>query len=82
VTESWDRPLRMAREARWAGHVPEYVVDDNGCWVWQRYKMDNGYGSMRDGGRTRLAHRVYYERAKGPIPKGRGLDHLCRNRAA
>ncbi len=26
-----------------------------------------------------LAHRFSYERAKGPIPKGLHLDHLCRN---
>lgn len=25
-----------------------------------------------------LAHRVYYEQAKGPIPQGLQIDHLCR----
>lgn len=28
-----------------------------------------------------LAHRVAYEQAKGPIPTGLQIDHLCRNRA-
>jgi hypothetical protein len=32
-------------------------------------------------GRTRLAHRFFYEQKRGPIPNGLGLDHLCRNRA-
>ncbi|PLS82281.1 MAG: hypothetical protein CYG60_24755 [Actinobacteria bacterium] len=27
-----------------------------------------------------LAHRVYYLRLRGPIPNGKELDHLCRNR--
>lgn len=28
-----------------------------------------------------LAHRWFYEQARGPIPPGYQLDHLCRNRA-
>ena len=37
---------------------------------------------MRDGpGAMRYSHRVYYERANGPVPEGLQLDHLCRNRA-
>ena len=29
----------------------------------------------------RKAHRVAYESLVGPVPTGRDLDHLCRNRA-
>lgn len=60
----------------------DYLVQDCGyetpCWVWQRGRFKAGYGSM---GRNAYAHRVYYERAKGPIPSGMDIDHLCRNRA-
>lgn len=59
----------------------DYVVDANGCWVWQRATQRNGYGKAWDGQRLALAHRVYYELHKGPIPEGLHLDHLCRNRA-
>lgn len=62
----------------------QYIIDpDTGCWVWQWTKTRNGYGLMRDGNSKRMyaAHRVFYERAKGPIPEGLQLDHLCRNRA-
>jgi hypothetical protein len=60
----------------------DYVVDAlTGCWVWQRSRLPSGYGQMRDGGRMRRAHRVYYERYCGPIPTGLHLDHLCRNPA-
>jgi hypothetical protein len=33
-----------------------------------------GYGTYK----RRYAHRVVYEAAKGPIPEGLHLDHLCR----
>lgn len=60
----------------------DYVVDVvTGCWVWRRSRLPSGYGQMRDGGRMRRAHRVYYERYRGPIPAGLHLDHLCRNSA-
>jgi hypothetical protein len=60
---------------------PEYVVDENGCWVWQRcVNTRGGYGRKLVGGRWWVAHRWYYERVFGPVPEGLELDHLCRNR--
>ena len=53
------------------------VVSDAGCWVWQGKILPNGYG--RRG--AAYAHRASYEVAKGSIPAGMDLDHLCRNRA-
>lgn len=58
----------------------KWVADENGCHVWTAGKAGNGYGSFWLG-RTRLAHRVAWEWAKGHIPDGRQLDHLCRNRS-
>jgi len=54
------------------------VVDS--CWEWigDRYK-DGGYGRFWDGKRNVRAHRHVYEAARGPIPAGLELDHLCRN---
>ena len=52
-----------------------------GCWVWHRC-LDNGYGVFTSAEGNRInSHRWSYERAKGPIPKGLQIDHLCRNRA-
>lgn len=62
----------------------EYVVDpETGCWVWQWVKNKKGYGQMRDGNSPTMlySHRVFYERAKGAVPQGMMLDHLCRNPA-
>jgi hypothetical protein len=60
---------------------PTYSVEDRGyltpCWIWQGASDGGGYGSMRDGKRTRKAHIVFYERKRGPVPKGLTLDHLC-----
>lgn len=60
-----------------------YKVDPStGCWLWQRYVMPNGYCYIGVGGRgnNQYAHRVSYERFKGPIPDGMQVDHLCRVR--
>ena len=58
----------------------EYRIDrDTECWVWQRGRHDFGYGVTKHNGKLRLAHRVYYERAKGPIPDGYVVHHRCEN---
>lgn len=59
----------------------QYVIDESsGCWNWQWSTGSKEYGQLRDTGKTKRAHRVFYERAKGPIPKGLVIDHLCRNK--
>jgi hypothetical protein len=58
-----------------------YVVDEStGCWVWQMATTRKGYGLVNDGGKVRQAHRVYYERHKGPIPEGLEVHHRCETR--
>lgn len=60
----------------------KYIVDPvKGCFVWQRSKSKWGYGHVRYNGKWMPAHRVSYEMAKGPIPDGLTIDHLCRNPA-
>lgn len=46
------------------------------CWLWTGAVQNRGYGNFR----SKLAHRVSYEKYVGPIPKGLTLDHLCKNR--
>lgn len=52
-----------------------------GCWEWQGSVSPSGYGRARVGNTNSYAHRVTYVLLRGPIPEGRELDHLCRNRA-
>lgn len=61
----------------------EYIEEDRGyltpCWMWQRHCNESGYGMVGSKKhRSKLAHRVFYERKHGPIPDGLVPDHLCR----
>ena len=52
-----------------------------GCWTWTGAVALSGYGNWYPGARvSEFAHRRAYELLMGPIPAGRELDHLCRNR--
>lgn len=56
-----------------------YIIQEDGCWEWVGATRGSGYGHLWFGGRIRPAHQVVYEKAKGAIPDGLELDHLCRN---
>ncbi len=61
--------------------IPE---PNSGCLLWLGEVNSAGYGRISQGNshvgkRVRsLAHRVSYELAKGQVPPGMELDHLCR----
>lgn len=48
------------------------------CWLWTGSRTNLGYGQFRLGGACRFAHRVAFVWAKGDVPDGLVLDHLCR----
>jgi len=56
---------------------------ETGCWNYSGKKNNKGYGQvswMENGhGRGALAHRLIFEKFKGPIPKGREVCHTCDN---
>lgn len=63
----------------------KFLVGDD-CWEWIGAKEWDGYGIVGvrladDRMVTQRAHRVLYELFVGPIPAGKHLDHLCRNRS-
>ena len=47
-----------------------------GCWNWIKARQPNGYGCGHP-----IAHRMVWEWAYGPVPEGKELDHICRNRS-
>lgn len=55
-------------------------IGGEGCWQWLGEISRNGYGLAYYKGRAYRAHRAVYEVARGPIPEGLQLDHLCRVR--
>lgn len=72
----------MPEYLRTAHRVWDYADVSGGpdaCWPWQRSIDRYGYGQLRDGDRIRGAHCVAYEEARGPIPEGLKLDHVCHN---
>lgn len=72
------QPTRFVRGHATRRDIPDYVADENGCWIWQRGLSKGGYGLTGTGAD---AHRKMYEDQVGPIPQGMELDHLCRVRA-
>lgn len=56
------------------------ILKTDTCWLWQGYKR-KGYGSIMIDKKRTYAHRISYEIAKGKIPSGLVIDHLCRTPA-
>lgn len=54
----------------------------DGCWHWTgAIDRRDGYGHFYPGrGATIAAHRFAYECARGPVPDGKVIDHVCRCR--
>ncbi len=56
-------------------------VDKTGeCWLWTAGCFKRGYGSFRLNGKMERAHSLSFRLARGDVPKGLVLDHLCRNK--
>ncbi len=78
----------MSRARSLADKLTQVEVVDAGystpCYNWAANLDRHGYGrvSMLVEGKSKTvrAHRASYEVAKGPIPAGLEIDHLCRNR--
>ena len=68
---------RSAEDRFWE----KVIINQAGCWEWQGYRNEEGYGKFGVGSTVLRTHRWAYERYKGPIPEQLQLDHLCRNRA-
>lgn len=67
--------------------IQEYKIDlKTGCWNYSKISSITGYGYYYEYIKKGIyirgqAHRYFYEKEKGKIPKGLDLDHLCRNRS-
>jgi HNH endonuclease len=57
------------------------IQETEGCWVWTAYLNKDGYGHFGFAGKVVRSHIYAYKLLVGPIPKGKELDHTCRNRA-
>lgn len=84
---------RMIREGTWdtrttlqhRGSVAERLmarvnIAADGCWHYDGYINDRGYGLILVDRRSTTVHRAAYAAFVGPIPPGLDVDHLCHNR--
>lgn len=69
------RPSRPPEVRFW-----ERVEKTAGCWIWLGPLDKHGYGKIRVGPQTVLAHRFVFSLIGDPVPAAREVDHLCRNR--
>lgn len=88
VSQKKENKIENNPTARWMAISKEVreksEENQNGCWVWMGSKNKQGYGSMRIGRETILAHRASWEMHNGPIPEGYGYHgtvvmHKCDN---
>jgi hypothetical protein len=56
------------------------VVSPSGCWLFGPAIEKGWYGKIWDGERAANTHAIVWSWLRGPVPEGRELDHLCRNR--
>lgn len=76
-------PDRLPREGETICKTParkaDYKIDpETGCWEWQKaLHPKSGYPAAINLGKP---HRVYYERAYGPVPADHDVHHKCWNR--
>lgn len=72
---------KLIRASSMEDYFLSHTAWEKGCLIWTGGKTGNGYGLGSVEGKKKLAHRYAWERAKGPIPKGAFIDHICHTRA-
>ncbi len=55
-------------------------TDPYGCWEWQAYVDQNGYGQFMVMGKRWFAHRFSWTISTGQIPAGMLICHSCDNK--
>ncbi|WP_425061836.1 HNH endonuclease signature motif containing protein [Roseovarius confluentis] len=62
--------------------LSKVVKTQSGCWEYTGKLTPKGYAHVKsDDGKMRFAHRIVFEAYIGPVPEGKEVDHLCRNRS-
>lgn len=79
----WNRGLEKYGAATFTAIDPRIQpIPETGCWIWTSTTDIKGYCQVsREGGTKKTyAHRMVWERLRGPIPPGLHIDHMCRVR--
>ena len=59
------------------GNFFKKVNKTQSCWLWNGYRIWNGYGRVNLNSKALLAHRVSYLIHKGEIPGSMEVMHIC-----
>ena len=70
---------RYLSNIEWELYVFSQLVPNGDCLEWSGFINKRGYGSVTRNKKPLVLHRLIYKLVKGKIPKGKVLDHLCRN---
>ncbi|MFC6644156.1 HNH endonuclease signature motif containing protein [Granulicella cerasi] len=54
---------------------------EDGCWLWNKSKLTNGYGMASFESKPITVHRLSYRLFRGEIPEGAYVLHSCGNRS-
>lgn len=73
-------PTRQTIQGTLSKRLEFYSRPLGECRIWTGGTTPDGYGKIRHGGSTIGAHRAAYLAARGNIPVGMVVDHVCRNR--
>lgn len=73
-------PLSKEELDKFESRLQARIMKTYLCWYWTG-TLSDGYGRIVRKGKYLRVHRIMYEKYKGKIPKGKVLDHKCRNRA-
>lgn len=65
------------KTARRTNTLDNYIVDSNGCHLYQGGLNHDGYGMITTHPYSTLAYRAAWFDRYGPVPDGLELDHLC-----
>lgn len=71
----------MTRSRPWTlDELLNRTIADGDCLIWQGTQAGGHPSSRYPHTGDRYAHRLAYELAKGPIPQGLEIDHVCRRK--
>lgn len=59
--------------------VQNVIIDNNGCWIWQKSCNSAGYGQLTENKKYWLAHRYAYACVNSNLNDNLVIRHICHN---
>jgi len=72
------KPIPIFDHERFLSNIS---TNNGGCWVWNGFINNYGYGEFGISGKRYRAHRVSFSLFSGELVNGMVIDHICKNKA-